>query len=163
MNDAINKAVERQARKIISIERWLVIFSTVFAIILLAAAFYFENTYGVRPYSVAFAGFFFLVSIACFWVLFRAFGDGFRHNPRKKGTRALFMLASLYVVVASVAAYTVAFGLFKLQVPWAGEGRENLYACYFLLSVAAIFLARSAMFYRRLRAYITQSLGNLNK
>jgi hypothetical protein len=163
MSDAINKAVERQARKIIRIEWWLVIFSTVFTIILLAAAFYFEKTYGVQPYSVAFAGLFFLVSMACFWGLFRVFGASFRHNSRNKGTRALFMLASLYVVIASVAAYTVAFGLFRLQVPWAGEGRENLYACYFLLSVAAIFLARSAMFYWRLRSYIMQSLGNLNR
>ena len=55
------------------------------------------------------------------------------------------MLASLYVVLASGVSYVVAFGLFGLQVPWNGEGRENLYACYFMLSVAAIFLARSAM------------------
>jgi small-conductance mechanosensitive channel len=163
MSDAIHKAVERQARKIIRIEWWLVIFSIVFAIILLAAAFYFEKTYGVQPYSVAFAGFFFLVSLVCFWGLFRVFGNSFRHNSRNKGTRALFMLASLYVVIASVAAYMVAFGLCGLQAPWTGEGRENLYACYFLLSVAAIFLARSAMFYWRLRSYITQSLGNLNR
>ncbi|HEY3274754.1 MAG TPA: hypothetical protein VGJ92_13370 [Methanocella sp.] len=163
MSDAINKAVEKQARQIIRIERWLVIFSTAFAIIMLAAAFYFEKTYGVQPYSIAFAGFFFLVSLVCFRGFFWAFGDSFRHNTRKKGTRALFMLASLYVVVASVAAYTVAFGLFGLQVPWTGEGRENLYACYFLLAVAAIFLARSAMFYWRLSFYIRQSLGNLNR
>ncbi len=163
MSDAIKKSVERQARKIIRIEWWLVVFSTVFAIILLAAALYFEKTYGVQPYSFAFAGIFFLVSLACFWGLFRVFGNSFRHNSRKKGARALFMLASLYVVLASVVAYTVAFGLFGLQVPWTGEGREYLYACYFLLSVAAIFLARSAMFYWRLRSYITQSLGNLNK
>ena len=163
MSDAIHKAVERQARKIIRIEWWLVIFSTVFAIILLAATFYFEKTYGVQPYSVALAGFFFLVSLACFGGLFRVFGNSFRHNTRNKGTRALFMLASLYVVIASGVAYLVAFGLFGLQVPWIGAGRENLYACYFMLSVAAIFLARSAMFYWRLRSYITQSLGNLNR
>ncbi len=163
MSDAINKAVERQARQIIRIERWLVVFSAACAVVLLAAALYFEKTYGVPPYSFAFAGMFFLVSLACFWGLFRVFGDSFQHRSSKKGARALFMLASLYVVLASVASYAVAFGLFGLQVPWEGEGREYLYACYFLLSVAAIFLARSVMFYRRLRSYIRQSLGNLNK
>jgi hypothetical protein len=162
MSDAINKAVERQARQIIRIERGLVIFSAACAVALLAAALYFEQTGGVPPYSFAFGGAFFLASLACFWALFRVFGDSFR-DRRKRGTRALFMLASAYMVLASVASYAVAFGLFGRAVPWAGEGREYLYACYFLLSVAAIFLARCTMFYRRLRSYITQSLGNLNK
>jgi hypothetical protein len=75
--------------------------------------------------------------------------------------RAMFGLASIYMALASLVAYAVAFGLFGLQTPWAGTGRENLYISYFLLSVAAIFLARSATFYWRLRAYIVQSLGNL--
>jgi len=162
MSGAINKAVERQARQIIRIERWLVIFSAACAVALLAAALYFERAYRVAPYSFAFAAAFFLGSLACFLALFRIFGDSFR-DRRKKGTRALFMLATIYVVLASLASYAVAFGLYGLRVPWAGDGREYLYACYFLLSVAAIFLARSVLFYRRLRAYISQSLGNLNK
>jgi hypothetical protein len=163
MSDAINRAVERQARQIIRIEQWLVVFSAASAVILLAAALYFEQTYGVPPYSFAFAGVLLLVSLACFWALFRVFGDSFQYRSGKRGARALFMLASLYMVVASVFAYAVAFGMFGLQVPWTGDGREYLYACYFLLSVAAIFLARSVMFYWRLRAYITQSLGNLSR
>jgi|AGTN01.2.fsa_nt_gi hypothetical protein len=163
MSDAINRAVERQARRIIRIEQWLVAFSAAFTVVLLAAALYFEKTYGVQPYSFAFAAFFLLASLACFGVLFRIFGDSFRHRSGKKGARALFMLASIYMVAASVAAYAVAFGMFGLQMPWVEDGREYLYACYFLLSVAAIFLARSAMFYWRLRTYIMQSLGNLNK
>ena len=163
MNDAINRAVERQARRIIRIEQWLVVFSAAFAVVLLAAGIYFEKTYSVRPYSFAFAGLFLFISLACFWGLFEVFGDSFRYRSGKKGARALFTLASLYMVIASVAAYAVAFGLFGLNVPWAGDGREYLYASYFLLSVSAIFLARSLMFYWRLRSYITQSLGNLNK
>jgi MFS family permease len=163
MSEAINKAVERQARQIIRIERWLVIFSAVCAVALLAAALYFERSYGVAPYSFAFAAAFFLGSLACFWGLFAIFGEGFRPRVRKREARALFMLASLYMVLASLVSYAVAFGLFGLQVPWTGDGREYLYACYFLMSVAAIFLARSVMFYRRLRSYITESLGNLNK
>jgi len=163
MSDAINRAVERQARQIIRIERWLVIFSAACTVALLAAAFYFERTLGVAPYSLAFAAGFFLLSLACFQGLFQAFGEGFRTRARKRETRALFMLASAYMVVAALAAYAVAFGLFGLRVPWAGDGREYLYACYFLLSVAAVFLARSVLFYRRLRSYITRSLGNLNK
>jgi O-antigen/teichoic acid export membrane protein len=162
MSDAINRAVERQARQIIGIERWLVAFSVACAVALLAAALYFEQTYRVPSYSLAFAATFFLASMACFRGLFRVFGDSFR-DRRKRGTRALFMLASLYMVLASVVAYAVAFGLFGLRTPWAGDGREYLYACYFLLSVAVVFLARSATFYWRLRSYITQSLGNLNK
>jgi uncharacterized membrane protein len=163
MNDAINRAVERQARQIISIERWLVVFSAAFTIVLFAAAIYFEVTYGVPPYSVAFLLIFFLASLACFRALFLAFGDSFRYRSQRRGTRALFWLASAYMVIASVAAYAIAFALFGLRVPWAGDGRDYLYACYFLLAVAAVFLARSAVFYWRLRAYISQSLGNLNK
>jgi hypothetical protein len=163
MSDAINRAVERQARQIIRIERWLVVFSAVSAVALLAVALYFESTYAVPPYSFAFEAFFLLVSLASFLALFKAFGGSFRYRSGKKSARALFMLASLYMVVASVVAYAVAFGMFGLQVPWTGDGREYLYACYFLLSVAAIFLARSVMFYWRLRAYITQSLGNLSR
>jgi hypothetical protein len=163
MSEAINRAVERQARQIIRIERWLVAFSAACAVVLLAAALYFEQTYGVPPYSFAFAVVFSLASLACFLALFKVFGGSFRGRSGKKGARALFMLASAYMVVASVAAYVVAFGLFGLPAPWTGVGREYLYASYFLLSVAAVFLARSAMFYWRLRSYITQSLGNLNK
>jgi MFS family permease len=162
MSDAINRAVERQARQIIRIERWLVVFSAAGVVALLATALYFEQTYGIPPYSFIFALCSFLLSLACFRALFGALGDSFR-DRRKKGTRALFMLASLYVVIAAVAAYVVAFGLYGLKTPWAGEGRDHLYACYFLLSVAAIFLARSGVFYWRLRSYITHSLGNLNK
>ena len=164
MSDAINRAVERQARQIIRIERGLVAFSVVFSVVMLAAAIYFEKTYGVQPYSFAFALAFFLVSLAFFRLLFAAFGDGFRGGQgRKKGARALFMLASAYVVVAAAVAYAVAFGMYGLQMPWLGEGRDNLYACYFLLAVAVVFLARSVMFYWRLRAYITLSLGSLSK
>lgn len=162
MSDPISKAIERQARQVIRIEQWLVYFSAAATAVLLAAAIYFERAYGVEPWSLAFTAFFFLVSMASFTALFKLLGESFR-DRRSKGTRTLFMLASLYVVVASVAAYAVAFGLFGLQVPWKGEGRDHLYACYFLLSVAAIFLARSGVFYRRLRSYIMQSLGNLNK
>lgn len=161
MSDAIDRAVKRQAWQIMRIERWLVVFSAVFAAVLLAASLYFERALDAPPYSLAFASLFFVVSMVCFTALFRFFGESFR-DSRKKGTRTLFMLASLYVVIASVAAYAVAFGLFGLEVPWAGEGRDHLYASYFLLSVAAIFLARSGVFYWRLRAYITQSLGNLS-
>ena len=163
MSDAINRAVERQARQIITIERWLVVFSAAFTAVTFAAAIYFERAYGVPPYSAAFAPAFFLVSLACFWTLFHAFGDGFRDRAQRRGARAMFWLASAYVVIASVAAYAVAFGLFGLRVPWAGEGRDYLYACYFLLAVGAIFLARSAAFYWRLRAYVTRSLGHLSK
>jgi len=163
MSDAINRAVERQARQIITIERWLVVFSAAFAAVMLAAAVYFELTYGVPPYSVAFALVFFLVSLACFRALFYVFGDGLRYRSQRKGTRAMFWLASAYVVIASVAAYAVAFGLFGLRVPWAGDGRDYLYACYFLLAVAAVFLARSAVFYWRLQNYVSHSLGSLNK
>jgi O-antigen/teichoic acid export membrane protein len=154
--------VHRQARQIIRIERLLVIFSLVFAAVLLGASLYFERTLDIGPYSLAFAAGFFAISLICFTILFRLFGDSFR-DRRKKGTRTLFMLASLYVVIAAVAAYVVAFGLYGLKTPWAGEGRDHLYACYFLLSVAAVFLARSGVFYWRLRSYISHSLGNLNK
>ncbi len=70
MSDAINKAVERQARQIIRIEWWLVVFSAACAVVLLAAALYFEQTNNVPPYSFAFGGIFFLVSLACFPGLF---------------------------------------------------------------------------------------------
>ncbi|MGA9141483.1 MAG: hypothetical protein WBZ29_14750 [Methanocella sp.] len=163
MSDAINKAVERRARQIIRIEQWLVVLSCVFMVIVLAASLYFEQTYGVPPYSLAFAAITLAVSVACFWGLFKLFGDSFRYRSQQKGMRPMFWLASVYMVLASVVAYAVAFGMFGLQTPWAGAGRENLYICYFLLSVAAIFLARSATFYWRLRSYIVQSLGNLTK
>jgi hypothetical protein len=161
MNDAINKAVERRARQIIHIEQWLVVLSGIFTAIILAAALYFEQTCGVPPYSFAFAIISLVVSAVCFRGLFELFGDSFRDRSRRKGMRAMFGLASIYMALASLVAYVVAFGLFGLQTPWAGMGRENLYISYFLLSVAAIFLARSATFYWRLRAYIVQSLGNL--
>jgi hypothetical protein len=161
MSDAINRAVERRAWQIIRIERWLVVFSGVFTVIILAAALYFEQTYGVPPYSLAFAGITLAVSAACFRGLFELFGDSFRHRSQRKGMRAMFGLASIYMVLASLVAYMVAFGLFGLQTPWVGPGRENLYISYFLLAVAAIFLARSATFYWRLRSYIVQSLGNI--
>ncbi|OPY27100.1 MAG: hypothetical protein A4E28_02155 [Methanocella sp. PtaU1.Bin125] len=161
MSDAINKAVERQARQIIRIEQWLVVFSGAFTAITLTAAVYFEQAYGVPPYSFAFAALFMLVSAACFLILFAAFGDGFRYRSQRKGMRVMFGLASVYMVLASLVAYAAAFGLFGLQTPWAGAGRESLYVSYFLLSVASIFLARSATFYWRLRSYIVQSLGNI--
>ena len=162
MSDPINRAVQRQARQIIRIERWLLIFSLAFAAVLLGVALYFERTLDLAPYSLALGSIFFAVSMVVFTALFRVFGDSFR-DRRKRGTRTLFMLASLYVVIAAVAAYAIVFGLYGLQVPWAGEGREHLCVCYFLLSVAAIFLARSGVFYWRLRAYIAQSLGNLSR
>jgi hypothetical protein len=161
MNDAINKAVERRARQIIRIEQWLVVLSCVFMIIALAASLYFEQTSGVPPYSIGFAAITLAVSAVCFRGLFKLFGDSFRYRSQKKGTRIMFWIASIYMVFASLTAYAVAFGLFGLQTPWAGPGRENLYISYFLLSVASIFLARSATFYSRLRSYIVQSLGNL--
>jgi MFS family permease len=161
MNDAINRAVERQARRVIRIEQWLVVIFFVSTVVCLAAALYFEKTYGVPPYSFVFALVFFGVSAACFWALFSRFRDSFRHRSQRKGMRAMFGLASIYMVIASLVAYAIAFGLFGLRMPWTGEGRDYLYLSYFLLSASAIFLARSATFYWKLRSYIVESLGNL--
>ena len=163
MSDGINRSVERQAMRIIRIEQLLMVLFGVSTAALLAAAIYFEKTYGVRPYSFAFALAFFLLSVACFRALFALFGDSLQHRARTGRARALFSLASLYMVIAALAAYVVAFSLFGLRMPWAGDGREYLYSCYFLLAASVIFLARSAVFYWRLRSYIMQSLEHLSK
>lgn len=163
MSDAINRAMVSRARQILRVEQWLVIFSAAAATVLLGASIYFEKSYDTAPYSFVFLIGFFLASLACFWALFEAFKDSFRYRASRRGTRAMFTLASAYVVVASVLAYAVAFGLFGLDVPWAGPGRDMLYASYFLLATASAFLARSLMFYWRLRAYMMSSLGSLVK
>ena len=163
MNDAINRALGRRARQILRIEQWLVVLSAAATVVLLAAALYFEYADGVPPYSLAVAAVFLLVSSACFRLLFGAFGEGYGRRASKKRTRTMFTLASGYIALATLVAYAVAFGLFGLPVPWAGPDRTSLYACYFLLAVAAVFLARSIMFYWRLRAYLSQSLGSLIK
>lgn len=163
MSDVINRALATRARQILRIEQWLVVFSGVATVVLLAASIYFEKSYSVASYSFAFLAVFFLGSLLCFRALFTVFKDSFQYRAARKRTRAMFTLASAYVVVASVVAYAVAFGLFGLSVPWAGQGRDVLYGCYFLLAAASALLARSIMFYWHLRAYMVQSLGNLSK
>jgi uncharacterized membrane protein len=161
MNDAINRTIAAKARNIMRIEQALVVFSGAFTAVMTAVALYFEKLYGVGPYSLAFLVVCLGVSLVVFWAFFSVFRDAFRYRTVKKGTRGMMTLASAYMVIASLVAYSVAFGFFGLRVPWTGDGREYLYVCYFLLSVGAVFLARSTMFYWRLRKYMIQSLGSL--
>jgi len=161
MSDAINRALASRARQILRIERWLLVFSGLATFALLAAALYFEKVYDVKAYSFAFLAVTLLGSLLVFWALFGVFGADRQAGRRR--VRAMLTLASAYVVLVSLAAYAVAFGLFGLPAPWAGPGRDALSICYFLLAAASAFLARSVAFYWRLQAYLARSLGQLIK
>lgn len=162
MNDSINRALTSKAKNILRIERALVAASLIFTVITMMASLYFEKTYGAEAYSFLFALVGFLVSLGCYWVLFSVFRSGVEYRSAgKTSSRIVLTAASVYFVIASLAAYAIAFDFMKFGMPWIGEGREYLYMCYFLLSVSVIFMARSVAFYWQLRSYILRSLGNL--
>lgn len=162
MGNALNRSIEAQARKILRVERGLVVATGVLTIVALGASIYFEKTYDVRAYSFVVGLVSFVVSYACFWALFSFFKGEFQHRApgRSRGRLALWA-ATVYIAVASTVAYVVVFGMLGLSVPWAGPGRENLAICYFLLAVITIFLARSVAFYLKLRSYVLRSVNSL--
>lgn len=162
MSDALNRSIEAQARKILRMERALVVVTGVLTLVTLGGAIYFEKIFGVPPYSFAVVLAAFLVSYACFWAVFSFFkGDFQRRAPGRGKARAALWAATLYIAIASTVAYIAAFGMLGLSVPWSGPGRENLYIFYFLAAVCAIFLSRSVAFYLKLRSYVLRSLNSL--
>jgi len=164
MSDVLGRSIESKARKILKFEQALVAMTAIFAMITLGVSIYFEKTYGVKAYSFAIALLTFSVSFGCFWALFTFFRSGFQYrSPGRGAARLALWIASLYIVAAATVAYIVAFSMMGISAPWAGEGRENLYACYFLLAVATIFLSRSVAFYMKLRAYVLRSLGEMSR
>lgn len=164
MSEAIRRTIEAQAQKILRMERALVVVTGALTLITLGASIYFEKSYGVPPYSMGIVVGFFLVSYVCFWALFSFFkGDFQQRAPGKGKARMALWAASIYIAIAATAAYIVAFGMLGLNVPWTGQGRENLYICYFLAAVCAIFLSRSVAFYRKLRSYVIRSLRGMSR
>ena len=158
----MGRSIESRARKILKFERALVVVTAIFTMITLGASIYFEKTYSVGAYSFIIALLMFTVSFGCFWMLFSFFKSDFQYrSPGRGAARLALWIASLYIVVAATVAYIVTFGMMGIRIPWAGEGRENLYACYFLLAVATIFLSRSVAFYMKLRAYVLRSLKGI--
>lgn len=162
MSNAQNRSIEAQAKKILRVEQALVVTTAVLTLVTLGASLYFEKTYGVKAYSFGVGLVAIGLSYTCFWALFSFFKGDFqgRAPGRGKGRLALWA-ATVYIVIAATVAYIVAFSLWGLSMPWAAPGRENLYICYFLLAVSAIFLARSVAFYLKLRSYVMRSLDSL--
>lgn len=158
----MNRSIGAQARKILTMERALVIVTAVLTVITLGASIYFEKIYGLRPYSFAIALVSVVVSYGCFWALFSFFKSEFQYRaPGRKKARLALWAASVYIAIASFVAYVVAFSMLGLSMPWVGPGRDALYVCYFLLAVSAVFMSRSAAFYLKLRSYVLRSLDNL--
>jgi hypothetical protein len=162
MSEAMRRSIESQAKKILRMERALVVVTGVLTMVTLGASIYFEKSYGVQPYSLGIVVAAFLISYACFWALFSFFkGDFQQRAPGKGKARIALWAASVYIAIAATAAYILAFGMMGLNVPWAGQGRETLYIFYFLAAVCAIFLSRSVAFYLKLRSYVIRSLHGM--
>ncbi|WP_424358444.1 hypothetical protein [Methanocella sp. MCL-LM] len=162
MGNALNRSIEAQAMKILRMERALVVVTGVLTLIMLGAAIYFEKVFGILPYSFAIVLVSFAVSYVCFWALFSFFKGDFQHRAPGKGkARMALWAATGYIAIASTVVYVVSFAMMGLNMPWAGPGRENLYICYFLAAVCAIFLSRSVAFYAKLRSYVIRSLNSM--